>query len=98
MFLQANDTAGHIGKHPVTTTQTKLQLDYEPDEKRHFGIVNLIFEMNGKLWILVEVLEARRCTSTQQTPVAERHHPQLGSSPDKNNTKRHGPMCSKKQT
>jgi len=57
MFLQANDTAGHIRKNPVTTTQTKLQLDYEPDDKRHFGIVNLTFEMNGKLWILVEVLE-----------------------------------------
>jgi len=56
IFLQANDTAGHIPKDPVTTTQTKLQLDYEPDDKRHFGIVNLTFEMNSELWILVEVV------------------------------------------
>jgi hypothetical protein len=42
VFIQANDRANKIRTRPVVTSQTKLQLDYEPDAHRRCGIVNLI--------------------------------------------------------
>ena len=57
VFIEANELAGRLQKHPVTTTQTKLRLDFYPDADRRFGIVHLIFELNGGLWLLLEVLE-----------------------------------------
>ena len=57
VFIEANELAGRLRNNPVTTTQTKLRLDFYPDADRRFGIVHLIFELNGGLWLLLEVLE-----------------------------------------
>jgi hypothetical protein len=56
MLIVRHEKAGQLRNHSVNT-KPGLQIAYYPNCKRIFGIVQLIFSYQGKLWLLVEKLE-----------------------------------------
>jgi len=56
--------AGKVRRYP-RQTETGLVIGYHPNERRVFGLLQLIFEYAGGLWLLVEQLEgAHKNTGT----------------------------------